>query len=410
MGFYNFVFSIPFAFLALGYFWKRRLHFTLGQALVLNLLLTMIYLGHAITYLIVLGSIVFIAVIHFIGQWRPLHGNPIRQHAISLGISILSLVPTFLILINYYLGSTFAASTLHLDLEHVPALLKQFIAMRILVSFKDFGQDAISLVIAALFALLFIITMIKRTSHTTSPSHYFRFEDCIFFLFLILFVLYIFLPESFGSGGFLNDRLALLSCLFLLSWFDISPPIGLPHKPAVFISRIWLSLTYSSTLTILCCLASLTMLAGVTYSFTRLQPLLQEYTSGIELIKPNTVVLPLNFSGDEDNKTRVDPLLHVNHYHTLVNGAINLGNYEPFVDYFPLKFKPGLNLPIYLPNMNWSDALREHDHILNLCSYTPMVDYLLIWNTPDEFFKTDIDRCYIQIHINGRMKIYVPNR
>ena len=40
----------------------------------------------------------------------------------------------------------------------------------------------------------------------------------------------------------------------------------------------------------------LAVLSGVTYAFARLEPLLQEYTAGMALIKPNTVLLPLNFS------------------------------------------------------------------------------------------------------------------
>jgi len=105
MGFYNFVFSIPFAFLTLGYFWNRRGHFMFSQAVILNLLLLVVYLGHMITYLVVLGSIAFIAVIYFISQWRSLHGNSHQQHVTSLSISLLSLMPTLSILVSYYLNS-----------------------------------------------------------------------------------------------------------------------------------------------------------------------------------------------------------------------------------------------------------------------------------------------------------------
>ena len=48
--------------------------------------------------------------------------------------------------------------------------------------------------------------------------------------------------------------------------------------------------------------------------------------------------------------------------------------------------------------------------MLDLCSYTSMVDYLLVWDTPDYFFKDDIDRCYNLIYTKGRQKIYVPRR
>jgi len=441
MGFYNFVFSIPLAFCTLGYFWKHRFRLTFGQAVVLNLLLLMVYFGHMITYLVTLGSIAFIAVIHFIGQWLSSHGNSFRRHITTLGINLISLVPTLPFLVNYYLGSSFAGKIPNIDTGRIPDLLNNFISMRILVSYESFGQSTVSLVVAALFGLLFIITLIKRISRiSSSQRRFFRLEDCILGLFLILFALYLLMPDDFGSGGWLNDRLALLGSFFLLAWCDITLPIlrrapkpnpnpgGLAdsaapmqilsnqsrsidflHETSEVIHRTWFNLAYPPALAVLCCLASMAILSGVFYSFTRLEPVLQEYTAGIELIKPNTVLLPLNFSSDHDY-THTDPLLHANHYHTLTNGAINLGNYEPFVDYFPLKFKLGLNLPIYLPDMNWNDVLEQHQHILSLCSYTSMVDYLLVWDTPDYFFKSDIDRCYTLIYVKGRQKIYIPKR
>jgi hypothetical protein len=442
MGFYNFVFSIPLTFWTLGYFWKHRFRLRFSQAVLLNLLLLMVYFGHMITYLVALGSIAFIAVIHFIGQWISLHGSPLRRHIASLGISLISLAPTLPLLVNYYLGSSFVGTVPLIYTGRILDLLNDFISMRILVSYESYGQSALSLVVAVLLGLIFIITLIRRISCISfSQRRFFRFDDCILCLFIILFALYLLMPSDFGSGGWLNDRLALLGSLFLLAWCDISLPIfrrapeaiaiaeGLtdsatpmqipaePSRSSVFfhetsavIRRTWFNLAYPPFLAVLCCLVSLAILSGMFYSFRHLEPVLQQYTAGKELIKPNTVLLPLNFSTDE-HFTRTDPLLHANHYYTLTNGAINLGNYEPFVDYFPLKFKPDLNLPIYLPyDTNWNDALENHQHILDLCSYTSMVDYLLVWGTPDYFFGSDIDRCYNLIYAKGRQKIYVPKR
>lgn len=444
MGFDNFVFSIPLAFWTLGYFWKHRFRLTFGRAVVLNLLLLLVYFGHMITYLVVLGSIAFVAVVYFAIQWISQHGRTFRREITTLGISLISLVPSIPLLVNYYVGSSFAGKVPRIDLGRIPGLLGDFASMRILVSYENIGQEVLSLAAAVLLGLLFSITLIKRISRISfSRRRFFRFEDCILALFLILFALYLLMPWDFGSGGWLNDRLALLGSLFLLAWCDVSLPIirraskpkatseGLAEsapampipadrsRPADFLhetgqalGKSWFNRAYPPVLAVLCCLASLAVLSGVVYAFTRLEPVLQEYTSGMALIQPNTVLLPLNFSsGSDDDFSRTDPLLHANHYLTLTNGAINLGNYEPFVDYFPLKFKPGLNLPIYLPyQTNWNDALELHQHILDLCSYTSMIDYLLVWDTPDYYFKMDIDRCYTLIFAKGRQKIYVPIR
>ena len=439
MGFDNFVLSIPLAFWTLGYFWKRRFRLTFRQAVVLNLLLLLVYFGHMITYLVVLGSIAFAAVVYFIIQWISQRGKTFRREITTLGISLISLVPSIPLLVNYYLGSSFAGKVPRIDLTRIPDLLIDFISMRILVSYENYGQSLFRMGVAVLLGLLFVITLVKRISRISfSQRRFLRFEDCILGLFLILFALYLLMPWDFGSGGWLNDRLALLGSLFLLAWCDISLPIIMrrPPKPGsaaptptpsappramdflvepnavIQHRRSWFNLAYPPVLTGLCCLASLAVLSGVVYSFIQIEPVLQEYTAGKDLIKPNSVLLPLNFSTIGGDNVRTDPLLHANHYDTLTNGAIDLGNYEPFVDYFPLKFKPGLNLPIYFPpyGMNWNDSLEQHQHTIHLCNYTTMIDYLLVWDEPDYYFKMDIDRCYTLIYSKGRQKIYVPIR
>jgi hypothetical protein len=436
MGFDNFVFSIPLAFWALGYFWKRRTRLTFGQAVVLNLLLVLVYFGHMITYLVVLGSIAFVAVIHFAGQWIAQRGRTFRHELASLGISLVSLVPSIPLLVNYYVGSSFAGKVPKIDTTRIPDLLGDFASLHILVSYEHIGQAALGIGVAVILGILVVISLVKRIARISfRQRRFFKFEDCILGLFLILLALYLLMPWDFGSGGWLNDRLALLGSLFLLAWCDASLPIirrsskqapatqapadrtppapapaGFLHEPGPALRRSWFNLAYPPVLGVLLCLASLAILCGVTYAFVRLEPLLQEYTAGMALIKPNSVLLPLNFSASRDDDfSRTDPLLHANHYLTLTNGALNLGNYEPFVDYFPLKFKPGLNLPIYLDyRLNWNDALEQHDHILDLCDYTSMVDYLLVWDIPDYYFKNDIGRCYTLIFQKGRQKIYVP--
>ncbi len=438
MGFYNFVFSIPLAFWALGYFWKRRMRLTLGQVIVLNLLLLLVYFGHMITYLVVLGSIAFVAVVHFAGQWITRRGKTLQRELASLGISLASLTPSIPLLVNYYLGSSFAGKIPEIDTTRIPDLLGDFASLHILVSYDNFGQAALGIAVAVILGSLFVITLIKRIYRISfSPRRFLKFEDSILGLFLILLALYLLMPWDFGSGGWLNDRLALLGSLFLLAWCEVSLPIlrrasnpapaiptsadatpALPapvaflHEPGRPPSGTWFNRAYPPVLAGLLCLASLAVLSGIVYVFTRLEPILQEYAAGIEVLKPNTVLLPLNFSASpDDDFSRTDPLLHANHYLTLTNGVLNLGNYEPFVDYFPLKFKPGLNLPIYLDyRLNWNDALEQHDHILDLCDYTSMVDYLLVWDRPDYYFKNDIGRCYTLIFEKGRQKIYIPRR
>ena len=420
MGFYNFVFSIPLIFFTLGYFWKHRARLTLLQAVVLNGLLLLTFFGHMISYLVALGSVALIAVIQFGSQRRSF-----RSALASLGIQLLSLLPTIPLLVRYYLRSSFAGKIPEIDPGRIPDLLGDFFSQRVLVSYNHAGQTETAIAVAVILNLILLLSVIKRVVQRRG----FKMTDTILVLFFILFALCLLMPWDFGSGAWLNDRLALLASLFLLGWCDISLPFITPRpdgadSPALSVRPDQnfsaahseskpgrLSRAYAGGMTLLLCAASLAVLGSAAYSFQLLEPILREYAAGGDLIQANTVLLPLNFSNGDEDFGRADPLLHANHYLTLSNGAVNLGNYEPFVDYFPVAFKPGLNLPIYLSgSMNWNDTLEQHKHAIALCSYTHMIDYLLVWGTPDYYFKLDIDQCYHLIFEKGRQKIYVPKR
>ena len=405
MGFWNFIFSIPLMFLTLGYFWKRRARPGWRAVLVLNLLLLLVYFGHMITYLVALGSVALIAAAHFVHQAFIQREDSLRKQAAALAVSLVSLLPTLPLLVNYYLGSSFAGKTPHIDLKRVPDLLGDLFSMRILTSFDVFHQGDISAGVSAALGLLVLVSIIRRlASPRGTPRRGLRFEDTILVLVFILMGLYLVMPWDFGTGGWLNDRLALLGSLFLLAWVDLPP--GRTASAALSRGQ---SILRKSLLGI-SVLASLAVLGGVTYAFIRLEPLLREYVTGTAYILPNSVMLPMNFMPRGELYDRTDPLLHANHYQTLTNGAVNLGNYETFVDYFPLEFKTGLDLPVYRTGKNWNDALEEHDHSIGLCSYVTMVDTLLIWDTPDPYFQSAISRCYSLVFSQGRQKVYVPRK
>src|SRR5271157_3259033 len=429
-GFYSFAFSIPLAFLCLGYYWKHRNGFNFWQLLIITGLLLLVYFGHMVTYLIVIGSIAFIAVMVFLSQWRNLHGAALRRALATMELSLVSVMPTLLLLVNYYSNSSFDGVKLNINLSHTPQLLNDFFSMNVLVSFSKY-QGWTTQAVAWVMAVIFLITLVLRLSQFRSkPVHFFKFGDGFFCLFLILFVLYLLMPDAFGSGNYLKERLILLGFLFLLAWCEVSLPI-LPDRAAtdtpVYSNNPSLGIAflneermaglqskskriYPVILELMCVLAVLLMLAGVYNSFETVEPVLQEYVAGQTVIRPNTVLLPLNFLNVYKYYNRVNPLLHADHYLTMTNGTIDLGNYEPFDDYFPVRYKTGLNLPIYGNHMSWPDMLHYHDHSIKLCNYTHMIDYLLVFGDPDLYFKNDILRCYTPLYIQGTERIYVPKR
>jgi ABC-type lipoprotein export system ATPase subunit len=375
MGFYNFVFSIPLVLITIGYWWKHRERIGWREIIVINLLCVIIWFGHIVGYAIALFAIGLLALLQ------------IRKGGKTFLKTMVCILPSTVLFINYYLGSNIAGAP-EIDLSRVSDLLINLLKMKVLVSY-DAVQEYIAYSVAVLFALMLVYTIWTKLRGKGKWIDRFTYSDSILLLVLCLLVLYLILPWSMGPGGWLNDRFALLICLLLLTWFVEGKQKSWRIGFAVLATCI-----------------ALVNVGYIFFAFNHFNSGLREYTSGTKVIEKGKVILPFFFDGYGDSE-RVGIYVNAANYYALDNGGINLGNYEVQFDYFPIKFNNRFIPPV--DDTEWVQTIHWHPQNIDICEYAVQIDYLETWGKADPFTTYDLRRCYWLLFENGRQRIYVPN-
>jgi len=375
MGFYNFVFSLPFVLVAIGYWWKHRANLGVREIVYLNLMCVIIWFGHIVGYAVALFAIGFLALLQIRGGLK------------AFFKTLACILPSTVLFINYYLGSDIS-NTVKVDLGRIPGLLLDLASMKILVSY-DQTQAYISYLVAVLFGLLVISTVWMKLCGEGKWYQRFNKRDLFFLLCLCLLALYLLLPWSMGPGGWLNDRFALLICFLLLAWFVEGKQKG-----------------WRIIFSVLATCVALINVGYVSFTFAHFESGLKEYTSGTQIIEKGKVILPFFFDG-YGGSDRVGVYVNAANYYALDNGGINLGNYEVQFDYFPVKFKDSFIPPVN--EKEWVQVIHWQTRRVNLCGYASHIDYLETWGKADMTTFSSIARCYSLVFENGNLRIYSPN-
>lgn len=377
MGFYSFAISVPLFFLILGYWWKHKENITVKRIVILNLFMTALYFAHLISHIIIVMSISFLSILYF--------RRRIRKILITLGCVLPS---SILALIYLPSSDLLSGETPQIGLSRIPQLLKELVSMRVLVSYNE-NQSIIAYLVSVSMLYLFIHTLWKeKINRKGGFFERFSSKDCFLFLCFMMLILYLILPWSMGPGGWINDRIAILAALGILAWFREGD------------SRKW-----KGAFTVLVILISLVNIAYITYYCKILDDELHEYTSEVQKIGNNKVILPFFFDGF-GKSSRVGIFVNAANYYCLNNGGINLGNYEVLFDYFPVKFKESFKPPI--EGKEWVVAVHWRPADIDICEYSANIDYLLIWGEPDPVTSENIQECYSLVASNGRLKIFKP--
>lgn len=379
MGFYSFAISMPLFFFVLGYWWKNKDSVNVKKALLLSLLFLVIYFSHLMSYVVAVIAISILSVIYY--------RKRIKEILITLACCIFpSGIPLLLYLPSSVLLSRGAPKIV---LSRSPRLLREFVSMRILVSYSE-DQSKIAYLVSAFMLYLFIYTLWKeKIARKGSFLKRFTKKDIFLLVFFVLLSLYLILPWTLGPGGWINDRMAILASVLILAWF------------AEIDSRRWKRVFIA-----LVVLLSLVNIVYIGYYCKILNTELDEYMSGKEMIQKNKVILPFFFDIGGSSK-RIRIIGNAANYYCLDNGGINLGNYELLFDYFPLKLKESFQTPV--EGKNWVSTVHWRPAKVDICAYSDNLGYLLIWGEPPPTISTAIQNCYHLMISNGRLKIFEPN-
>ncbi len=376
MGFYNFAVSVPLFFLALGYWYRHKGQMSIKRAVLLNFLLVLTYFAHLISYAFVLFSIAFLALLHF------------RSNLKQIVWTAVYVLPAALLLLVYLPTSDLlAGEPPEIGFERVGELLKEILSLEVLIAFNE-NQRWVSYAVTAILIYLTVRTLWQNRN---APNDESTGQRTFLFLFSVLFGLYLILPDSIGPGGWVNDRLAILATLAIFAWFRESDT---DKGKQVFTGIVTM-------------LALINVLY-VGYLCKNLNAELQEFNAFVQRVEKNRVILPLHFE-PRGTALKVGIFVNAANYYCLDNGCINLGNYEVQFDYFPIRFKDDFEAPT--EEKEWVQTVHWRAEEIDLCRYADNVDYLLLWDTPDEPIVADaIARCYTLIASEGKLKLFKGGR
>lgn len=376
MGFYNFAVSVPLFLLALGYWWKHKDEMNTTRVVLLNLLIVITYFAHLISYAFILFSIALLALFHF------------RRDFKRILITGCYLLPAALLLIAYLPTSDLlAGEPPEFGLERVGELFVNLIGMCMLVSYTE-APSWLSVAVSAFLIFLCVVT-IRQSRRETAAAH--TGQKAFLCLAGVLFGLYFILPNAIGPGGWVNDRIAILATLVLCAWFR------------GFDKQQW-----QRVFTAVVTLFALVNIVYVGILFRNLNVEIRKFNTFVERVEKNKVILPLHFD-PRGSSERVGIFVNAANYYCLDNGCINLGNYEIRFDYFPVRFNADFETP--LEEKEWVQVVHWQPERIDLCDYADNVDYLLLWDTPDEPIVADaIERCYTLIASEGKLKLFKGKR
>ncbi len=401
LGFYNFSIAIVFLFIALNY-WIRLENKTISfkNCLTLFTLITLTYFSH----IFVFGILVFLiglyicyeGIVQLITDFKKVNLiliNSLRSSGLLLISSLLPLLLFYL----YFSTRSNSGESIYLD----PSLLVEWIKeVRPTIALNETIEKVYTKKIFLALLVLTIIALFLRIYRVVSAQKSTaNFRTIIktglnrtdFWLLasVVMLLLYFYLPDSNGSAGYVSVRLALLFFLFYILWLSSQKfpiwigilSIGIALYCSFGLNHYYLSAT-----------KSLTIVA-------------QDCINASKYIKPNTVVLPLNYS---DNWLHG----HFSNYLGVDKPIVILENYESDTGYFPIIWKDASIPHTLLGNTSQTElsCLKWKSNDLNP---SHVIDYVFILGNNDT--KTDscsqsipviLDISYRLVYRSDHCKLY----
>jgi hypothetical protein len=343
-GFYNFCMSLALFLFILGFWWRRREKPGLSSAVGMNLLLWLCYFSHILSYVL---SLLAIAVLWL----ATLRRHNWRRYLVH----VLVLTPQIFLPLWYFARQgtdTLAAS------ESSRSLLRSLLRLRALFTFGK-PQRLFVAVLAGVFLLFLLLTLWRGNLRGPGGGRrpVLRQADAFLLLAAVLTAIYFLSPAGMAGGTMLKPRLSLYPYLVLIPW--LSPPFGQRGRRIAIATLAVVALLNAGYLI---------------HWYGRLSGEMQAYLSGLDLVRPNTRLLPLLFP--HEKKARVDVLGHAASYEALEKGLVDWDNYEATLWFFPTQFRATAPPPVI--------AEIEGGRVASLRTrpWKSRADYVYTWQMP----------------------------
>ncbi|HEV8241166.1 MAG TPA: hypothetical protein VGS57_17505, partial [Thermoanaerobaculia bacterium] len=331
-GFYNFVYSLPLMLLAIGYWWRGRGRTDAWFALRINLLLFLCFFAHLVALVMALLTIGLIWLLDFDRtRWRRWLLAPLL---------LLPQVPLPL----WYVSSHRSDLVPN---EWTPAF-RWIYLKELLVLFLFPARHRVGLALATLFALLLVWTLVRERWRGSPARHAFLVSA------LVALALYFVGPGGVGPGTILTPRLCLLPFLLVLPW--LSSRLG-AHLRAALVIGLALLVTWES----------LSVMRWHRSNAHRVDAFL----AGLQPMQPKRRLAALIFTRHDN--TDMEMLGHATGYVAIEKGLVDWDNYQAVTDYFPIRFRAGVQ-PV--------DRLETNFASYDVFGHADAVDYVYTWAMP----------------------------
>ncbi len=381
-GFYNFSFSMALLFWMI-YAWLMVLdQRSVGKVVGFFVLVCLAFFAHPVAFAFGGVCCAALSIFYFVAgnDSRQDPGEANEAHNVgrlwmvlkNLLLLFICLLPCSILLITFAAGEAHEGSiVLHLAKNRI----LEFADFNCLVNLCSHEVILVRLIWFLLVGFI-IYALILRFR---KGLHWQRYDGLSLGMLFALF-LYLFFPDKLFGGSLFAIRVQYLWGLFMVSCLGYILPAGKLKNGAgllFFIAFIGLSIPR------MICMA--TASDGV-----------KEINSAGQFIKPNSVVLPLDFSpGGLDKKGNVITdrnwlFCHAWQYMGVDKPLIILDNYEANTGYFPLVWKDATNPYHHLCTNGAMEGQPPHATINDYRNTSGVtIDYILLWCYQDKWLSDE---------------------
>ncbi|MDZ4664325.1 MAG: hypothetical protein SGJ15_05565 [Bacteroidota bacterium] len=349
IGFYNFSFSVIFLIIAIGYYQK---HFSSNNSLhssnylILFVLLALLFYSNALTLLVFFLFVAFKELVKLYHHIK-IKKASVKEFVLNEIKIVITFVP-FLIMISLF-RLNFPFQNPPMFSNDIGRYFSELISLSSFIVYHVSNEFEFVQWIEYSLLALFVWTLFWRIKKRKDG---FNQSDVIFMLLLSVLALYLIIPDMY-SVGMMSSRFLYFFFLFLI---------------------LWLLLQNTKVIKLLMVLCII-----VTVFFERDRrhiQILNQMNSKLKLVEqasllivPNSIVLPLDFSGNWLER-------HFAHYIGADKSLIILDNYEATVGWFPLKWRAS-TIPKYL--LGESETVDGIYDCINKQGISKPIDYIFMY-------------------------------
>lgn len=355
MGFYNFYVGLIVLFFATGRLLAcRKRPVRLGALFVLFVLVLLAYFSHLFIFLSLGLIMLCIAAYDLLQAFYSKAGA--RQAFIrALCLLAVSAVPLALSARYFYISKGTGEKAYLLKSE----LLQWLTSCRTVICYNMEDESMYAAYVFLALMLLFSVALYLRVSQLSASVRqagirqalsFFRIGDTFLAITCLFVFLYFRMPDVASSAGFISMRLNLMVFLFLILWISV---FSYPKWLAIPLACVVLFSQYK-------------LLKAHQDVFTYLNGHVAEVMEIEKEVRPNTVILPANYTNDWLSS-------HYSNYLGINKPVVVLENYECNNFYFPLSWKKGVMHHITHSDWGRPDQLLSHPEKL-----ADTVDYIFV--------------------------------